>query len=209
MAKIKKRGAGASGSSGAPKKAKKEVRASKIGPNGKRKMRAHRKHKWTPLETIDLVKAVNQYHEGKTFLPFAQILADMNFQFHPDRTSLHLGDKWKRLKTQYADKYDENDVESFCDYVTNVEKEKRKQAPTASLHRRTHKMARKRWSTEEVEALKVGHGKHGNKWATILRENRSAFEAKRTTMDLKDKWRNMQPGNKRRSKKKSTNSATL
>ena len=61
-------------------------------------MKAHHKHKWCPQETIDLVKAVKENHDGKTFIPFAQILASDQYQFHKGRTSLHLGDKMEKVK---------------------------------------------------------------------------------------------------------------
>jgi hypothetical protein len=161
------------------------------GKSGRRPMKAHRKYKWTPTETMDLVKAVKEYHEGKTFLPFAQILSDMNYTFHEGRTALHLGDKWKRLKSEYPPG---EDYDQLCDHIIAQEKERMKLGPNANLHRRLTKGPRKRWAEGEVQALTRGHNKHGNKWATILRESRDEFDHKRTTMDLKDKWRNIQQG---------------
>ena len=47
------------------------------------------------------------------------------------------------------------------------------------------------WTDEEVEALREGVAKHGKgKWKVILVEKRHVFQ-ERTTVDLKDKWRNL------------------
>ena len=47
------------------------------------------------------------------------------------------------------------------------------------------------WTDEEVEALREGVDKHGKgKWKEILVEKRHVFQ-ERTTVDLKDKWRNL------------------
>lgn len=47
-----------------------------------------------------------------------------------------------------------------------------------------------RWTPEEVEELKKGVRDHGaGKWATILRYGQ--FNEVRTSVDLKDKWRNL------------------
>ena len=167
-------------------------------PTKVRKLKAHHKHKWSPQETIDLVKAVKELHDGKTFIPFAQILASDQYQFHKGRTSLHLGDKWKRLKTQYDGVV--ADVDSLCDHVISMETERMNAPPVASLHRRSEKMPRKRWTEDEVKALMDAHKEYGNKWATILRNNRDKFDAKRTTMDLKDKMRNLYGGGKKSKK---------
>ena len=164
---------------------------------GTRKLKEHKKYKWSPEETIDLVKAVKEFHDGKTFIPFAQILSSESYHFHTARTSLHLGDKWKRLKQQYDGIV--ADVDALCDHVIAVEMQRANEPPTASLHRRTEKLPRKRWEDKEVQALLEGHAKHGNKWATILREHRDKFDPKRTTMDLKDKMRNVRgAANKRK-----------
>ncbi|KNE70810.1 hypothetical protein AMAG_14926 [Allomyces macrogynus ATCC 38327] len=49
---------------------------------------------------------------------------------------------------------------------------------------------RKRWLPEEEEALYAGVQKHGvGAWAIILATNPDAFDAQRTPIDLKDKWR--------------------
>eukprot|EP00943_MAST-04B_sp_MAST-4B-sp1_P000994 g994.t1 len=165
-----------------------DSKRAKTGGNS-RKLKAHKKYKWTPEETVDLVKAVKEFHDGKTFIPFAQILASDVYSFHEERTSLHLGDKWKRLKQQYDGVV--ADVDALCDHVIAVETQRANEPPVTSLHRRTEKMQRKRWTPEEVEVLIEGHNKHGNKWVTILREYRDKFDAKRTTMDLKDKMRNI------------------
>lgn len=48
-----------------------------------------------------------------------------------------------------------------------------------------------RWSAGEVEALLAGVRAHGvGKWATILRHSK-VFNGVRTSVDLKDKWRNL------------------
>uniref|UniRef100_A0A7S0KDI4 Uncharacterized protein n=1 Tax=Micromonas pusilla TaxID=38833 RepID=A0A7S0KDI4_MICPS len=48
------------------------------------------------------------------------------------------------------------------------------------------------WTDEEVEALREGVNKHGKgNWKAILVEKRHVFQQERTTVDLKDKWRNM------------------
>ena len=127
---------------------------------GTRKLKEHKKYKWSPEETIDLVKAVKEFHDGKTFIPFAQILSSESYQFHTARTSLHLGDKWKRLKQQYDGIV--ADVDALCDHVIAVEMQRANEPPTASLHRRTEKLPRKRWEDKEVQALLDGHAKHGN-----------------------------------------------
>jgi hypothetical protein len=47
------------------------------------------------------------------------------------------------------------------------------------------------WTDEEVEALREGVAKHGKgKWKVMLVEKRHVFQ-ERTTLDLKDKWRNL------------------
>jgi hypothetical protein len=48
------------------------------------------------------------------------------------------------------------------------------------------------WTDEEVEALREGVAKHGKgAWKAVLVESSHAFQD-RTTMDLKDKWRNLE-----------------
>lgn len=54
---------------------------------------------------------------------------------------------------------------------------------------------RVRWAEEEVEFLKEGVERFGiGNWKTI-RQNYS-FNSKRSNMDLRDKWRNMQKNSK-------------
>lgn len=49
------------------------------------------------------------------------------------------------------------------------------------------------WTSEEVQALIAGVKKHGaGKWAVILADNSLKFNRRRTNVDLKDKWRNLQ-----------------
>lgn len=60
--------------------------------------------------------------------------------------------------------------------------------------RRSHALPRRktvRWSSAEVDGLLDGVREHGvGKWAAILRSS-GAFNAVRTSVDLKDKWRNL------------------
>jgi len=51
---------------------------------------------------------------------------------------------------------------------------------------------RVRWSEEEVQALREGHAEFGSSWALILARWRGVFAPHRTSIDLKDKWRNLQ-----------------
>ena len=46
------------------------------------------------------------------------------------------------------------------------------------------------WSSQEVNLLKKAVMKHGQKWTTIYLST-NGFNETRTTMDLKDKWRNL------------------
>ncbi|KAJ3356943.1 hypothetical protein GGF32_001256 [Allomyces javanicus] len=65
-------------------------------------------------------------------------------------------------------------------------------APESATKARTKKPARtrKRWLPEEEAALYAGVQKHGvGAWAIILATNPDAFDAQRTPIDLKDKWR--------------------
>lgn len=60
--------------------------------------------------------------------------------------------------------------------------------------RRAHALPRRktvRWSSAEVDGLLEGVREHGvGKWAAILRSS-AAFNTVRTSVDLKDKWRNL------------------
>ncbi|KNE57059.1 hypothetical protein AMAG_02817 [Allomyces macrogynus ATCC 38327] len=65
-------------------------------------------------------------------------------------------------------------------------------APASATNARPKKPARtrKRWLPEEEAALYAGVQKHGvGAWAIILATNPDAFDAQRTPIDLKDKWR--------------------
>ena len=53
----------------------------------------------------------------------------------------------------------------------------------------------RKWSDAEEEAIRVGMDKHGEKknmWLAILEDDQAGVFQDRTTMDIKDKWRNMQ-----------------
>lgn len=67
------------------------------------------------------------------------------------------------------------------------------QAQTRPRKRRRPPVRRKtvRWSQREVDALLAGVRAHGvGKWAAILRHSQ-VFNGVRTSVDLKDKWRNL------------------
>ena len=48
------------------------------------------------------------------------------------------------------------------------------------------------WTPSEMDALSRGHDQHGRKWTQILSEYRAEFNECRTSVDLKDKFNNMQ-----------------
>ena len=89
------------------------------------------------------------------------------------------------------------DVDALCDHVIAVEMQRANEPPTASLHRRTEKLPRKRWEDKEVQALLDGHAKHGKMGNNVGKPRQ--VRSKRTTMDLKDKMRNVKgAANKRK-----------
>ena len=53
---------------------------------------------------------------------------------------------------------------------------------------------RAKWTDAEVDALRRGVEKHGDRrWSVILQENQAVFSSvkSRSNVDLKDKWRNL------------------
>lgn len=56
-------------------------------------------------------------------------------------------------------------------------------------------LKRKRWTEEETASLRKGVEEHGTSWKVIKAEY-SEILYDRTTVDLKDKWRNIQKSKK-------------
>ena len=72
--------------------------------------------------------------------------------------------------------------------VSNRHSLKNKKLGLAPIGRKSKQM----FSQEEVDALREGVAKHGKgRWKDILLESQHVFQD-RTTMDLKDKWRNIE-----------------
>lgn len=69
---------------------------------------------------------------------------------------------------------------------------KKRAGPAAGPHFRASAVLRRRtpWSTHEMELLEKGVEEYGQKWKNILC-SRGGFHHDRTTLDLKDKWRNV------------------
>jgi hypothetical protein len=64
-----------------------------------------------------------------------------------------------------------------------------------TIHARANVGNRRRvpWSSQEVNLLRKAVNQHGPKWTTIYLST-NGFNETRTTMDLKDKWRNLCKG---------------
>ncbi|KAL6509544.1 hypothetical protein OROGR_022854 [Orobanche gracilis] len=89
---------------------------------------------------------------------------------------------------------EENDNSGVSKYFIRVRKqEKRRSYPAIPQLRRK----RRPWTTEEEDKLKEGIGIHCSPhdkiipWKKILEHGAGTFHRSRSTMDLKDKWRNM------------------
>lgn len=91
-----------------------------------------------------------------------------NYNFHPRRTSVDLKDKWRNM--------------------LRVDPERKAAIGSIYGHKKVS------WTTIEIEALKIGHkefGEHKNPWASILQKYKDKFDPVRTSVHLKDKWRNL------------------
>jgi hypothetical protein len=98
------------------------------------------------------------------------------YKFNPRRTSVDLKDKWRN--------------------IVRTDPQKRVVA-TNPYHRKVP------WTTEEIEALRAGHremGRDKNPWANILIRFKGKFHPVRTSVHLKDKWRNLSRMERKRRK---------
>lgn len=75
---------------------------------------------------------------------------------------------------------------------TNVDSEDPSQSRPRKRKRPSTRRKTVRWSRHEVDALIDGVRVHGvGKWVAILRHSHHVFNGVRTSVDLKDKWRNL------------------
>jgi len=120
-------------------------------------------------EVANLLEGVEKYRD--TPQRWRKILS--NYHFNPRRTSVDLKDKWRN--------------------IVRLDPHKRS-ASTIYGHKKVP------WSNEEIETLRKGYKELDNAknpWATILEKYRPKFHPVRTSVHLKDKWRNLSRAAKR------------
>ena len=163
---------------------------------------------YTKNETIGLMKLIKSHVHPSGYIPFSEILKhDKNEIIQKGRNSLSLSEKWKRLKATYKDTYgtvvNKNEIIRFCNNIIRLEEHDKgpssRKTYVSSKEGCSSNQNRKKWDKVEIAALNLGYKKHGhkfNKWHLILKEFRSQFQ-NRTTVNLKDKWRNILKKEKR------------
>lgn len=139
---------------------------------------------WSEAECEALRKGVEQYGTS-----WVRILHSSH-TFHSARTPVDLKDKWRVLKKRQDRGEEEEDEDD--------EEERGRRKKVASLPAQTHfrsNATRKhvqRWTLDEQELLLEGVKTFGvGKWTTMLTAL-NGFHECRTSVDLKDKWRNLE-----------------
>jgi len=116
------------------------------------------------------------------------ILSEQNF--HPSRTQVDLKDKWRAMT--------KDDVPGAS--PSAKKQKKRMDDSSKQLAPQTHfrpqpivgaPRRRVKWHSAEIKLLEKGVKEFGTKWTSIL-TTMNGFHECRTSLDLKDKWRNLQ-----------------
>jgi len=124
---------------------------------------------WTEEELAGLIQGVEEFGRGK----WSRIKRSRP-QLFVNRTTLDLKDKWRTKQNKTNEEW--------------ISETKRKRSEHFRDQRKTTKNF---WTEAEVQALLDGCAEYGEgKWALIKRSNPEMFK-NRTTLDIKDKWRNM------------------
>jgi len=165
------------------KKPKGLFKYSHSGPNKRRQKfamtpdRRKKRTPWAEEEEEAIRKGVKKYGTS-----WSQILREPEFSadFHSSRTDVDLKDKWRNMnkfpKENRAAKQPQARSENNI-HFRNQPGENRK--------------PRERWDEDEEQALRHGVKEYGEgEWSTILLRC-AGFKQARTTVDLKDKWRNI------------------
>jgi len=169
--------------------------------------RREKRVRWSVREIAALEESVHLYISKSGGPAWAAIRCARDRDFHRSRTPVDLKDKWRNLQLakerqgiwgDYVPAPSSAPVSAVPPISAPVASPSAQQAPQSprpinnSIHSRSHVVGRKRvpWSPAEVALLKKGVEDYGPKWTTIL-TSVNGFNETRTTMDLKDKWRNV------------------
>nr|GEU91942.1 zinc finger, PHD-type, homeodomain-like, zinc finger, RING/FYVE/PHD-type [Tanacetum cinerariifolium] len=173
---------------------------------------------WAKTEEEILEEGVQRYASANNKgIPWKEILDFGRNVFHKGRTTIDLKDKWRNmclnqqttglpqnpipepstLTKNRETKETQSSTEPSCS--TKLRNKKAQHTPPVPLHSlRRNKLP---WAKTEEEILKEGVQRYasandkGIPWKEILDFGRNVFHKGRTTIDLKDKWRNMCKGN--------------
>ena len=178
--------------------------------------RREKKIPWEESETKALATCVVEF--SKSWAAMLRARPDL---FHPSRTPVDLKDKWRNMHKALARGKHHTQAPthsaaggwgggggssgSVGSSSASPSKSPSKHATKATKplpqHLRTHfrqkvdGRARVPWTDPEVKALTAGFKKFGSKWTSILLTSGGvsgvSFHPSRTSLDLKDKWRNI------------------
>lgn len=144
--------------------------------------------------TKEEVKALMKYvHEGEGDPAWAKLKkrAEDETGLFVNRTSLDLKDKYRNLENRGLAGEIKQRLKDNKDFDDLLEKSVVTPGKKENFHFRSEKK-RKRvpWSEEEVACLTAGVSTFGTAWTKIKDEYAENLKS-RTTLDLKDKWRNI------------------
>lgn len=109
-----------------------------------------------------------------------------------NRTSIDLKDKYRNLQNSGVAEEIRQTLEKGESIEELLDKCVRTPAKKENFHfRSAKKRKRVAWTNEEVACLTAGVSTFGTAW-TKIKEEYSENLKNRTTLDLKDKWRNVQ-----------------
>ena len=90
---------------------------------------------------------------------------------------------------------DDDDGDDVVDLTLSERMSRRMQQKNVAVRSPKRKRDRRFWTDDEIESLKAGverYGVYRNCWAKIIEDEDFEFHACRTSVDLKDKYRNLQ-----------------
>ncbi|GJV41712.1 zinc finger, PHD-type, homeodomain-like, zinc finger, RING/FYVE/PHD-type containing protein [Tanacetum coccineum] len=175
---------------------------------------------WAKTEEEILKEGVQRYASANNKgIPWKEILDFGRNVFHKGRTTIDLKDKWRNMcLNQQTTGLPQNPIPEPSTLTKNCERKETQSStePSCSTKLRNkkaqhtppvpvplHSLRRNKlpWAKTEEEILKEGVQRYasandkGIPWKEILDFGRNVFHKGRTTIDLKDKWRNMCKGN--------------